>query len=123
MSERLSVWIYGLLLFCVLTDIGRELNFKAATMRADRARYVVSLLTHPFLWMGIVFWAVEGVAWLLVLEHTALAIAFPIMALTYAGTPLAAGLVLGEQLNRGQRLGAGLVAIGVAIVSLSDLKG
>lgn len=123
MTAPLSGWTFGLLLFCVLTDIGREINFKAATMRADRARYVWSLLTHPFLWMGIVFWAVEGVAWLLVLEHTALAIAFPIMALTYAGTPLAAGLMLSEQLNRGQRLGAGLVAVGVAIVSLSDLKG
>lgn len=115
MTAPLSTWTFGLLLFCVLTDIGREINFKAATMRADRDRYVVSLLTHPFLWIGIVFWAVEGVAWLLVLEHTALAIAFPVMALTYAGTPLAAGLMLGERLNRGQRLGAGLVAAGVAI--------
>lgn len=123
MSGGLTIWTFGLLLFCVLTDAGREINFKAATMRADRTNYVVSLLTHPFLWMGIVFWAVEGVAWLLVLEHTRLAIAFPIMALTYAVTPLAAGLMLGERLTRGQKLGAGLVAAGVAIVSLSDLKG
>lgn len=123
MSEPLSGWTYGLLMFCVLTDIARELNFKAATLSADRANYVFGLLTHPFLWMGIVFWAVEGIAWLVVLEHTPLAIAFPIMALTYAGTPLAAGLVLGEQLNRGQKLGAGLVTVGVAIVALSELKG
>lgn len=123
MTGPLSGWTFGLLLFCVLTDIGRELNFKAATTHASRDNYVVALLTHPFLWLGIVFWAIEGVAWLLVLEHTSLAIAFPIMALTYAGTPLAAGLVLGERLNRGQRTGAGLVALGVAIVSVSGLKG
>lgn len=123
MTARLTLGIYGLLLFCVLTDIARELNFKAATLNADRRTYVVSLLTHPYLWLGIVFWAVEGIVWLLVLETTSLAVAFPIMALTYAGTPLAAGLVLGEQLNRGQKLGAGLVAAGVLIVSLSEMKG
>jgi drug/metabolite transporter (DMT)-like permease len=123
MTGEPTIWTYGLLLFCVLIDIGRELNFKAATLRADRDGYVVSLVTHPFLWLGIAFWAVEGATWLLVLEHTPLAIALPIMTLTYAGTPVAAGLVLGEQLNRGQKLGAGLVAVGVLTVSLSDLKG
>ena len=123
MTGRLTLWTYGLLLFCVLTDIARELNFKAATLSADRRTYVVSLLTHPYLWLGIAFWAVEGVAWLLVLESASLAVAFPIMALTYAGTPLAAGLVLGERLTPGQRLGAGLVTAGVLIVSLSELKG
>lgn len=113
----------GLLLFCVLMDIGRELNFKAATMRADRGTFVVSLLSDPFLWTGILFWAVEVVAWLLVLERAPLAIAFPVMALTYAGTPLAAGFVLRETLTRGQKTGAGLVAVGALIVSLSEWRG
>lgn len=121
MTEPLSPWSVGLLGFCVLTDMARELNFKAASLQADRSRYLVALATHPFIWLGLVFWAVEGVAWLLVLEHVRLAIAFPIMALTYAVTPLAAGLLLHETLTRGQRLGALLVAAGVAVVSLSDL--
>lgn len=122
MSGGITPWTLLLLLFCVLTDIARELNFKAATMTADRGSYVVSLLAQPFLWLGILFWAIELVAWLLVLERARLAIAFPIMALTYAGTPIAAGWVLREHLTRGQKLGAGLVAVGVAIVSLSELK-
>lgn len=119
----LTLGTLGLLMFCVLTDIGRELNFKAATMRAERGNYVFALLTHPFLWLGLVFWAVELLAWLLVLERTPLATAFPIMALTYAGTPLAAAFVLRETLTRGQKIGAGLVAVGVMIVSFSELKG
>jgi len=122
MTEPLNIWTGGLLAFCVLTDMARELNFKAASLRADRTRYLLSLATHPFLWMGLVFWAVEGVAWLIVLEHVRLAIAFPIMALTYAVTPIAAGLLLHETLSRGQRTGAALVAIGVLVVSLSDLR-
>lgn len=123
MSGPLTPWTLALVLFCVAADIGRELNFKAASLRADRDRYVVSLLTHPFLWMGLVLWAVELVAWLLVLERAPLAIAFPLMALTYAGTPLAAGFLLRETLTRGQKAGAGLVTLGVLVVSLSELRG
>lgn len=123
MSAHLTIWTLILMLFCVITDVGRELNFKAATLRADRDRYVVSLLTHPFLWMGLVLWAVELIAWLLVLERAPLAVAFPVMALTYAGTPLAAGFLLRESLSRGQRTGALLVTVGVLVVSLSELRG
>lgn len=123
MTSALTPWTGGLLAFCVLTDMARELNFKAATLRADRARYVLALATNPFLWLGIAFWAVEVVAWLVVLEHVRLAIAFPIMALTYAATPLGASLVLGETLSRSQRNGALLVAAGVVLVSLSDVGG
>lgn len=123
MSAHLTIWTLTLMLFCVVTDVGRELNFKAATLRADRGRYVVSLLTHPFLWMGLVLWAVELVAWLLVLERAPLAVAFPVMALTYAGTPLAAGFLLRESLSRGQKAGALLVTVGVLVVSLSELRG
>jgi len=122
MTGSLTPWTLALLSFCVLADIGRELNFKAASLRADRADYLASLLTRPALWMGLLLWAVEVVAWLLVLERAPLAIAFPVMALTYAGTPLAAGLVLRETLTRGQKAGAALVALGVLVVSLSELK-
>ena len=122
MSGSPTLLTLGLLLFCVLMDIGRELNFKAATLRADRETYIVSLLTDAFLWIGIMFWAIEVVAWLLVLERAPLAIAFPIMALTYAGTPLAAGFVLHETLTRRQKAGAGLVTLGALIVSLSEWR-
>jgi undecaprenyl phosphate-alpha-L-ara4N flippase subunit ArnE len=122
MSDALTPWSLGLLLFCVVADIGRELNFKAASLQADRAGYVASLLTRPLLWLGLLLWAIEVVAWLLVLEQVPLAVAFPVMALTYAGTPLAAGLVLRETLTRGQKAGAALVALGVLVVSVSELK-
>ena len=120
--EALTPWTLGLLAFCVVTDMARELNFKAASLQADRGRYVPALLMQPFLWVGVFFWAIEGVAWLLVLEHVRLAVAFPIMALTYAVTPVGAAMLLQERLTRGQTSGAVLVALGVLVVSLSDLK-
>ncbi len=122
MTGPLTLWTLGLLLFCVLAEIGQQLNFKTASMRADEGNYVSTLLRHPLLWCGIALWAVEVVAWLAVLEHAPLAVAYPIMTLTYAGMPIAGHLLLGERLSRGQQLGAGLVALGVLIVALSELK-
>jgi undecaprenyl phosphate-alpha-L-ara4N flippase subunit ArnE len=119
MNDRLTVWSLALLGFCVLAEIARELNFKAASMQAAPERYVLSLASQPLLWCGIGLWILEVAVWLLVLEHTALAVAFPITTLTYAGTPLAAALVLNEPLSRRQKLGAGLVAAGVFCIALS----
>ncbi|HEX7948373.1 MAG TPA: permease [Phenylobacterium sp.] len=120
MTAPLSPWIFGLILFCVLTEVGTQLNFKAASEATRPESPVLSLFGQPLLWVGVLLWAIEVVAWLLVLQHAPLVIAFPVMSLTYAATPLAARLVLQERLSRGQALGAGLVALGVLIVSLSD---
>lgn len=111
-----------LLLFCVLADAGRELNFKAASLQADPAAPLVSLFRHPLLWVGLLLWAVEVVAWILALAKVPLTTAFPIMALTYALTPLAARFALGERLGRSQKAGAALVALGVLVVSLNEVK-
>ena len=82
MTSGLSLSTYGLLLFCVLTDAAREINFKAASLRADRDRYLASLLIQPRLWLGIVLWAVECVAWLLVLEQVSLDLLRPLFPTT-----------------------------------------
>jgi drug/metabolite transporter (DMT)-like permease len=119
MSDELTIWSLALLGFCVLAEIARELNFKAASLQAEHGRYAVSLLTQPLLWCGIGLWVVEVAIWLLVLERTALAVAFPITTLAYAGTPMAAALVLKEPLSRRQKMGAGLVALGVLCIAMS----
>lgn len=125
MTPVLTLASLGLLAFCIVTEIGRELCFKIASDGADGAVgfavYVLALARQSALWFGLVFWAVEVVAWVLVLERTPLAVAFPIMTLTYAGIPLAGALVLKERLSRGQIMGTALVALGVTCVGLSGL--
>lgn len=123
MTAPLNAWTFGLILFCVLAEAGTQLNFKAASDAARPDSPVLSLLRHPLLWVGIGLWAIEVVVWLRVLERAPLAIAYPVMTLTYAVTPLAAAFVLRERMTRGQKLGAALVAVGVLLVTLSDLKG
>lgn len=122
MSAALTASSAGLLAFCIVTEIGRELSFKAASDGAEgKAAYLVVLAVQPTLWAGIVFWFVEMVAWVMVLETTPLGLAFPIMTLTYAGVPLAGTLILKERLTPIQIAGAALVAAGVTCVGLSGL--
>jgi len=123
MNGQLTLWSLGLLGFCVLAEIARELNFKAASLRASPDRYVLSLASQPLLWCGIVIWVLEVGVWLLVLEHASLAVAFPITTLTYAGTPLAAALVLKEPFSRRQKIGAALVSLGVFCIAISGFGG
>lgn len=123
MSGQLTLLSLALLGFCVLAEIARELNFKAASLRASPDRYILSLASQPLLWCGIVIWILEVGVWLLVLEHASLAVAFPITTLTYAGTPLAAALVLKEPFSRRQRIGAGLVTLGVFCIAISGFEG
>lgn len=120
MSPILTSTRLALLAFCIVTEIGRELCFKAASDGADgKPAYLVALALQPTLWAGIAFWFVEMIAWLLVLETTPLSLAFPIMTLTYAGVPLAGTLILKERLTPVQIAGAALVAAGVTCVGLS----
>ncbi|HQR89933.1 MAG: permease [Caulobacter sp. 12-67-6] len=122
MTPTLTAVSAGLLAFCIVTEIGRELCFKAASDGAEgKPAYLAALALQPVLWLGIILWFVEMIAWLLVLEHTPLGLAFPIMTLTYAGVPLAGTLILKERLAPMQVAGAALVAVGVTCVGLTGL--
>lgn len=123
MTSGLTLAGVGLILVCVLLEVASQLNFKAASDRASAAAPVVSRLRQPLLWLGIALWATEVVIWLQALEHAPLAVAYPVMTLTYAATPAAAALVLGERMTREQVIGAALIAAGALVITLSDLEG
>lgn len=122
MSKPLTAITLALLAFCIVTEVARELSFKTAALGAQSASsYALGLAAQPLLWAGIFFWAVEVIAWIAVLQHTQLSIAYAIMTLTYAAMPVAGALLLKERLTRSQTLGAGLVAAGVLCVAASGL--
>lgn len=122
MTGDLSPWSLGLLTFVVLAEIGRELNFKAASMAADRDRYIRSLAVQPLLWCGLTLWTAEVGVWLMVLTRTRLAIAYPISTLSYVGVPLAAAVMLGESISRRQKIGMALVLAGVLCITATELR-
>ncbi|HEY3696459.1 EamA family transporter [Phenylobacterium sp.] len=122
MSGDLTTTSLALLGFCILAEIGVQLSFKTVADGAGGEGFVAALFARPLLWAGLCLWAVELVAWILVLERTPLALAYPIMTLNFAAVPIAGALVLRERLSRSQVAGAALVAAGVLCVSLSGLR-
>lgn len=116
MTATLSIGTLSLILFCILAETGRELCFK---LGAEGTLF--QALARPVVWLGILFWAVELLAWTRVLEKVALSVAFPLMALSYAVIAAASAIVFKEMINLRHALGIGLVTIGVVCVGATGL--
>ena len=109
----------ALLAFCVAAETLQQLSFKSGANRTgDGGR---GLALQPLIWLGVGLWVIESVAWVLVLQRTPLSLAYPIMTATYATVPLGGLLLLKEPMSGRQRLGAGLIFVGVVCVGLSGL--
>ncbi|MDL2399646.1 EamA family transporter [Rhizobium mayense] len=117
MSGSLTLPMLALILFCVLAETAREVCFK----QAANENALLSALAKPVIWLGIVFWAVELLAWTAVLEHVPLSIAFPLMALSYVVIVLAGALIFKENINLRHATGVFLVTAGVACVGVTGL--
>lgn len=120
-----------ILLLCasIGLDVARELCFKLGS-RAEvalsppaAANGRTQLLSAERWWVlcGFVCWGIELLAWTCVLAQLPLNVAFPIMSLSYALTPLASLVVLKESISRQRWLGIGLITSGAAIVGSTGI--
>lgn len=102
--------------FCIVTETGRELCFKYAATRSQRIFLLV-----PATWLGIAFWAVELLAWTVVLAKAPLSVAFPLMSLSYATIAVCAALFFKETIDMRRLAGIVLILGGVACVGATGL--
>lgn len=116
MSGSLTLPMIGLILFCVLAETATEVCFKQS---ADGG--FLSLLVKPLIWLGILLWAMELLAWTVVLEWVPLSIAFPLMASSYVVVVFAGAIIFHEKVNLRHAAGVFLVAAGVACVGATGL--
>jgi undecaprenyl phosphate-alpha-L-ara4N flippase subunit ArnE len=75
------------------------------------------VVTTPLVFLGLAFYALGSVFWLLVLSKLDLSLAYPMLALTYVLIPLAAQFILGEQVPTLRWLGVGIIFAGVVVVA------
>ncbi|HTO56125.1 MAG TPA: EamA family transporter [Myxococcota bacterium] len=106
----------------IATLIGRELFFKlAADQTSQRGAPAAQSFARPAFWAGVLTGATAIVAWVAVLQRAPLATAYPIVAATYAGVPIASALLFRERLTRIQILGTGFVIAGVVCVTIAGM--
>jgi undecaprenyl phosphate-alpha-L-ara4N flippase subunit ArnE len=110
--------IAGIILvaICIVGETARELCFKRA------AQSGAPLATSPALWGGLLFWAAEVVLWIVTLRYLPIAMALPLMALSFATVPLAAQALLRERIRPDQLVGIALISAGAVCVGLSGVS-
>lgn len=106
---------------CLVLDVTRELLFKMGASQEQPLPFQalgVPVLRgrHGCIVLGVLVWAVELVLWAQVLARVPLNIAVPIMSATYALVPLAAAVVLAEQINMRRWFAIGLITSGAVMV-------
>ncbi len=118
-----------LIILSITLDVAREVCFKMAagweaeSLSPPMPASHTSTLRAPYAWTacGFLCWAVEIIIWTAVLAQLPLSIAFPLMSITYAATPLASWLFLGETISNRRWLGAGFVTAGAAMIGSTGI--
>lgn len=119
-----------LIIVSISFDVARELCFKIAVGgEAEHSLSLIPVLPHSKIvharygWTacGFLCWAVEVIIWTAVLTQLPLNIAFPLMSITYAATPLAGWLFLGETISTRRWVGAGFVTAGAAMIGSTGI--
>ncbi|MES1928591.1 hypothetical protein SADO_05010 [Salinisphaera dokdonensis CL-ES53] len=80
---------------------------------------IIAPMSIPFVWLGMIVYALAIMVWLQVLSRMDLSIAFPLMSLSYVLVYLGAALwpALDEAITVGRLAGTGLIMCGVAMVA------
>lgn len=88
-----------------------ELNAAAALPAALR------LSAEPWLWFGLVCYAVSLVVWILALSRVDVSVAYPMLSLGYIVNTIAAWAWLGEDMNLAKVAGIGIIILGVFVLA------
>jgi multidrug transporter EmrE-like cation transporter len=116
MTGHLDGSMLALVAFCVLTEAGREVCFKFASINGGG-----NIFLRPATLVGVVFWGVEILASTYVLAHLPLSIAFPLMASSYAVIAVSGAVIFKEKLNARHSVGVALITGGVICVGVTGL--
>jgi multidrug transporter EmrE-like cation transporter len=121
-STRASNAGLGLIALAAVAVAAAELLFKlGADATADIPSVVgifgVSILQSGWTWLGIGAYVASFVAWLQVLRHMPLHLAFGLMSIVHVLVPLGAWWFLGEIIDLRRWLGIGLVVLGVIVLA------
>lgn len=118
----------ALILVSVACGVGGQLSLKMGMTQVGRIdaqaisqplHLALGVASNPLIIGGLGLYAFSAMVWLTVLSRVPLSFAYPLVALSYAFTPLMASLLLGESLPSLRWLGIATICVGVFLVSRS----
>ncbi len=98
-----------------MTQVGRL----GAEALAQPLAAGMRVATNPLVLIGLGLYVLGAAAWLTVLSRVPLSFGYPILALSYAITPVLAWLLLGESVPSVRWLGIAIICMGIVLVSRS----
>jgi multidrug transporter EmrE-like cation transporter len=116
----------SLILVAAFFGVGGQIALKLAMNQigrigvdgfAEPVQILLRVGLSPLVWGGLFLYGMGAAVWMLVLSRTALSLAYPIFAVSYAITPVMAWLMLGETVNPARWIGIGVICCGVLLVS------
>lgn len=110
-------WGFAVPLGCVLAISLGQLLFKLAAAHLDFRRPLAEPRGLAILALALALYGATTLLWVAVLRHAPLSRAYPLMALSFVLTPLAAIIVLKESVNASYWLGVGFILAGLAVIS------
>lgn len=121
----MSAVAFALVLTGVLLNAAAQLLIKAGAETVGRFNFTASNLWHAGLhfalqWqilLGLAFYAVSVVVWILALTRVQVSIAYPMLSLGYVVTAFAAWWLFGEALSTQKFIGIAVIIAGVIIVA------
>jgi len=78
---------------------------------------VIAVASNPYVWLGLVFYALGAVLWLGVLAKVDVSIAYPFVGLGFILTALLGVFLLGEAFSVIRFVGTCLVVLGIVLVT------
>lgn len=115
----------GLLLVSICFAIAGQLTLKTAMDQIGRigtaqvsaaGSTIAKAAKTPRLWIGLIFFGVSALFWLVVLSRVPLSLAYPLVGISYILIVAFARIFLGEHVPPLRWVGVAIVAAGIAIV-------
>jgi multidrug transporter EmrE-like cation transporter len=115
-----------LIFLAVVLGVGGQLTLKLGMSQVGRIgsealerplQMGFRVLTNPLVVIGLGLYVLGAVVWLTVLSRVPLSFAYPILASSYAFTPVLAWLLLGESVPSLRWIGIATICLGVFLVS------
>jgi drug/metabolite transporter (DMT)-like permease len=111
----LSLGVFTLL--CVLGISIGQLLFKKAAAALPETLSLMGLLLNGWLMAALALYGITTLAWVWILKHAPLHVAYPFMGLAFLIVPTLAWAFLGEPLHWRTLVGGALIVAGVALAA------
>lgn len=105
-------------LLCVLAISTGQVMFKKAAEAMPSVLSLSTLLNNGWLFGSLALYGVTTLAWVWILRHAPLHLAYPFMGMAFLIVPILAWIFLGEPLHWRTLAGGALIMAGVALASI-----